>query len=137
MAKVIVNDPSFTPAPVDNTQSPAAPAPVIAAPSKFTATARDSLGRTVTVRKLLPIHKLRLFAIAGELAQNEAWMSLAAIAFAVTAIDSDPMTVNSRREIEFTLERLGEEGLEAAGLAYITLMPTGETAEDVQATARF
>jgi hypothetical protein len=135
MAKVTILDSSAVPTPAAGNVAPPQ-APMAPAASKTSATARDSLGRTVTIRKLLPIHKLRLFAIAGELAQNESWMSLAAISFAVTSIDGDPMTVNSRREIEFTLERLGEEGLEAAAIAYVSLMPPGETAEEVQATAK-
>jgi hypothetical protein len=137
MAKIIINDPSFTPTPIAAPAPPTQPAPAVAAPSKTTATAMDSRGRNITVRRLLPLHKLRLFAVAGELASNEAWMSLAAIAWAVTSIDSDPVTVNSRREIEYVLERLSDEGLEAAALAYISIMPPGETAEEAQNTARF
>jgi hypothetical protein len=138
MARVQILDSTTTQQAPAQAAPPAMPAMApVPAPSKNSATARSSDGRTVTIRKLLPIHKLRLFAIAGELAQNESWMSLAAIAFAVTHIDNEPITVNSRREIEFTLERLGEPGVEAAAMAYIALMPAGESAEDVQATARF
>jgi hypothetical protein len=77
-----------------------------------------------------------LFAVAGELASNEAWMSLAAIAWAVTNIDGENMQPNSIREIEHCLSALGDEGLEAAALAYISIMPATETAEDVRSTAK-
>jgi hypothetical protein len=136
MAKVTINDPSFTPAPVaDNAAPSMMQAPVIAAPSKTTAIETDSRGRKIAVRKLMPLHRLRLFAIAGELEKSESWMSLATLAFATTAIDGDPVTVNNRREIEICLERLGDEGVEAAAQAFVSLMPARDDIEDTVQTA--
>jgi hypothetical protein len=133
MAKVTINDPSFTPAPVaGNVAPPMQPAPAV---SKTTAVATDSRGRKISVRWLGPLQKLRLFAVANELAQNQPWMSFASIAWAVTSIDGDPVTVNSIREIEFVLERLGDEGLEAAADAFVSIMPP-VTSADTQAEAK-
>jgi hypothetical protein len=136
MAKLTINDPAYVPTPIAVPAPPMMQAPVIAAPSKTTATATDADGRKITVRTLNPVHKLRLFAVAGDLAQNESWMSLAAIAWAVTNIDGEPVSCNSIREIEACLSMLGDSGLEGAAMAYISIMPTNETAEEVRSTAK-
>jgi hypothetical protein len=119
-------------------QAPAAQVPMapVAKPASNTATVVDATGRRITVRKLFPLQKLRLFAVAGELAKNESWMSLAAISWAISSIDGENMQPNSIREIEATLSTLGDEGVEAAAIAYVSLMPPGDAAEDVQATAK-
>jgi hypothetical protein len=136
MARVeVLNQPTPVIATVPNTGAVAAPTPVMPTTGKTTATATDSSGRKITVRWIGPLQKLRLFAVAGELSKNESWMSLAAIAWAVTAIDGDPVAVNSVREIEHTLERLGDSGLEAAALAYVSIMPA-ETPAEMLATAK-
>jgi hypothetical protein len=134
MAKIIINDPSFTPTPIAAPAPPMMPAPVVVAPSKTTAIETDSRGRKIAVRKLMPLHWLRLYAIAGELEKSESWMNLALLAFATTSIDGDPVSINSRREIESCLDRLGEEGLSACARAFASLMPARDDIEDTVQT---
>jgi hypothetical protein len=113
----------------------AAVAPVTSnAAGKTTATATDSKGRKITVRRLLPVHRLRLFAVAGDLAQNESWMSLGALAWSVVSIDGEPAQPNSIREIEACLSALGDEGLSAAAEAFVSLM--GPRDEDTKEIAK-
>jgi hypothetical protein len=136
MAQVTINDPSFTPPPSAPITHMAAPPPAaMPAPSnagKNTATATDSKGRKITVRRLLPVHRLRLFAIAGELSKNESWMSLGMLAWAISSIDGEPMQPNSIREIEACLSALGDEGLQAAAEAFVSLMgPRDEDTKEI------
>jgi hypothetical protein len=79
----------------------ATPTAVIVAKSNKSATVVDSLGRVITVKKLSALDRMRLFAIAGpELAQNESWIGMAALAFAVTGIGDDTnVRPNSMREL--------------------------------------
>jgi hypothetical protein len=77
----------------------------------------DSTGRVLTIRFLKPLDRMRLIAaVGGELAKNEMYLGYAVLAASVTAINGDlipkPRTV---REIEFLVDRLGDEGLEAVG----------------------
>jgi hypothetical protein len=56
---------------------------------------------------------LRLFKAAGPvLSQNEAWLSMAGLAFSVLEIDGVPVPPPATEpQIESLIERLGDEGL--------------------------
>ena len=75
----------------------------------------DSKGRRLTVRRLRALDTLRLFKAAGPaLALNESWLSMAALAFAIEAIDDVPVpSPATEAQIESLIERLGDEGLAA------------------------
>jgi hypothetical protein len=92
------------------------------------ATVVDTLGRSITVKRLSALDRMRLFAIAGpELSTNEPWIGMAALAFAVTQIGDDPnVRPNTLRELEMHVDRLGDESLEAAAKAYATIAPARE-----------
>jgi hypothetical protein len=84
-----------------------------------TVTVTDARSRVLTVRRMTALAKMRLFAMAGpELSKNEQWVGLAALASSVTAIDGDPVTANTVREVEFIVNRLDDEGLEAVAKVY-------------------
>ncbi len=104
-------------------------AQIIKAANK-TATAKDSLGREIGVRKLSTLDRLRLFRLAGpELAANEPWLEIAFLAYAVSSIDGDPVTrPNNLRELEFVIERLDDWGLAAAAEGYVKIV--GDTDRD-------
>jgi hypothetical protein len=75
----------------------------------------DANGRRLTLRHLTALDTLRLFKAAGPvLAQNEPWLSMAGMAFAVLEIDGVPVpTPASEGQIEGLIDRLGDEGLAA------------------------
>jgi hypothetical protein len=113
------------------TQAPMAPAakPMI---NGNTATVVDSKGRRITVKKLTPLNKLRLYAIAGdELSRNEAWFTTAALTWSVTHIADEPVFQNSLREMESVLERLDEPGLDAAANGFASLIGPVEDTKEV------
>ncbi len=85
---------------------------------------RDSRARTLTVRKIGPRKRMMIFAAIGaELSQNQMYWGTAMLACAVVMIDGEHVPQpTSRREIEALVDRLGEEGLEAAGKAIQTIM---------------
>lgn len=108
MTKLTIND-----APADTPS-----AQIIKAANK-TATATDTQGRVLTIRRMTALAKMRLFALAGpELSKNEQWVGLAALASSVTHLNGDMVTTNSVREIEFLVDRLDDDGLNAVGEAY-------------------
>jgi hypothetical protein len=57
-----------------------------------TLTAVDAKGRQLLLRRLTALDTLRLFKAAGPtLAENEPWLSMAGLAFAVLALDGVPV----------------------------------------------
>lgn len=92
----------------------------------------DSTGRVLVVRNLTALDTLRLFKAAGPaLSQNEAWLGMASLAFAVSEIDHVPVpTPVSEPQIEGLIERLGEAGLAAIAAALNTdTAPAGDANE--------
>src|ERR1700761_8596672 len=75
----------------------------------------DATGRRLSVRRLNALDTLRLFKAAGPtLSENEAWLSLAGLAFSVQEIDGVPVPAPTNEiQIEGIIDRLGDEGLNA------------------------
>jgi hypothetical protein len=80
-----------------------------------TLTVVDQMGRRLLLRRLTALDTLRLFKAAGPvLAQNEPWLSMAGLAFAVLEIDGVPTPAPANEtQIESLITRLGDEGLAA------------------------
>lgn len=79
----------------------------------------DAGGRRFTLRRLTALDKLRLFEAAGaDLARNDRWLGMAALAASVTGIDGVPVPPpGSKAAIEALVGRLGDEGLAAIAAA--------------------
>lgn len=82
-------------------------------------TATDALGRVLSFRRPTALDTLRLLkAAGGDLSQNDAWLSMAGIAFAVTSIDGVPVPQPSNVvQIENIIEKLGNDGITAIASA--------------------
>ena len=91
------------------------PADDIVARSSQKLEAKDSLGRSLVIRRINALDRLRLLKAAGpELARNDAWLNMAALAVAVTELNGIPRTTPvNERQIEAAISELGDEGLEA------------------------
>jgi hypothetical protein len=102
-------------APVDS------PADAIVKTANKTARIMDARNRAIVIKKLTALERMRLFACAGpELSKNEQWIGLAALAASVVELEGEPVPKpNNRREIEFLVERLDDDGLTAVGEGYI------------------
>jgi hypothetical protein len=76
---------------------------------------RDSTGRSLKVRRINALDRLRLLKTAGPvLSQNDGWLNMAALTLAVTEIDGVPRpTPNSEKQIEAAVTTLGDSGLRA------------------------
>jgi len=98
-----------------------------------TLTAIDTKGRRLSVRRLTALDTLRLFKAAGPvLAQNEPWLSMAALAFSVLEIDGVPVPApGTESQIEGLIDRLGDEGLAAIANSIKSEPPTADTRADV------
>ncbi len=97
----------------------------------------DELGRRIVARRLTPLDRMRLFQAAGnDLAKNEQWIGLAALAASCIELAGDQVAKPvSKAQIEALVERLGDEGLSA--IAEIYQETFGVTVEDdVVATAK-
>lgn len=89
-------------------------------------TVTDSQGRQLVVQPLTALHTLRLLKAAGpELSLNDAWLSMASLAFAVTAIDDMPVPPPATEaQIEAIIARLGDAGVTAVADAIGEATPT-------------
>lgn len=95
------------------------PTGAIVSNSRETFAVTDGLNRTLEVRRINALDRLRLLKAAGPgLSQNDAWLNLAALAFSVVAIDSVPrVTPTNEHHIETAVAELGDAGMEAVAEA--------------------
>jgi hypothetical protein len=95
------------------------PTELIVSPTPHTIQTQDGLGRTLTIRRIHALDRLRLLKLAGpELSQNDAWLNMAALALSVTEINGIPRAPPvTERHIEATVAELGDFGLQAAAEA--------------------
>jgi hypothetical protein len=79
----------------------------------------DAAGRTLQLRRMDALDRLRLFKAAGPtLAQNEYWLGMASLACSVTAIDEVPVPAPvNEQQIESLVSRLGDAGISAVAKA--------------------
>jgi hypothetical protein len=79
----------------------------------------DSQGRRLSLRRLSLLERLRLFEAAGaELARNDRWLGLAALAASVSAIDGVPLPFPATKAaVEAAVQRLDEPGIAAVAAA--------------------
>ena len=82
-------------------------------------TVTDHLGRILTVRRLGPLDRLRVFEAAGpDLSRNDRWLGVALLACSATAIDGVPYPFpNTKSAIEAMVQRLGDIGQAALSRA--------------------
>ena len=75
----------------------------------------DISGRVLTVRRPSTLDRLHLFkAVGPSLSNNDRYLGMAMLAFAVTAIDGVPLPrPATEQQIEAAIERLGNAGLDA------------------------
>lgn len=101
------------------------PTAAIVASGKRVVETIDGLGRRLKVRFVSARDRMMLAkAIGSELAKNEVYLGYATLAWAVVELDNGsgedpripPMVKPS--EVEFLVDRLGDEGLEAVGKVY-------------------
>lgn len=92
-------------------------------------TVRDADNRKIEFRRPNALDTLRLLKTAGPvLSQNEAWLSMASLAFTVTNIDDLPIPQpTSEVQIENLIDRLGDAGVGAIADA---LNQQGEATEN-------
>ncbi|OYV52256.1 MAG: hypothetical protein B7Z78_06330 [Rhodospirillales bacterium 20-60-12] len=90
----------------------------------------DALGRELGLRTLSMLDRLRLYkALGPELALNEPYIGIAALAASAAMIDGVPVPFpTSESAVEHIVERLGETGLEAIAMAIAPPPPTSVTA---------
>lgn len=95
------------------------PSATIIADAEQTRTVMDQAGRSIAVRRLNALDKLRLFKAAGPvLAQNHPWLGMALLAYSVVSIDAVPYPAPfNEQQIEAMISRLGDGGIAAVATA--------------------
>jgi hypothetical protein len=101
------------------------PTGAIVASSKRVVETTDSLGRRLKVKFLTSRDRMMLAKVIGaELAKNEVYLGYATLAWAVVELDNADgedtriMPMVKPSEVEFLVDRLGDEGLTAVGNVY-------------------
>ena len=117
-------------------KSPAAdtPSQAVVKAATMPQTVTDTQGRTLGVKKLGALDRLKMFEVVGaDNAKNEAYLGYAALAFHVTSIDGDPIgRPANRMQLESLVQRLGDDGLEAVGAALQATMPQESDADAIK-----
>jgi len=97
--------------------------------SSNTAEAFDKRGRLIKVKRLTALDYYRLTKVLG--GANESTYGMASLACTVRKIDMDDYALPStEKEVEFMLQELDFDGLEAVGEAMKTLNPKTEDVKD-------
>jgi hypothetical protein len=114
-----------------------APSEQIRSAARATETVTDELGRSITVKKLSPFDRMQLNkAVGAENSANQNYMVYAAVAFSVKDLDGEAViTPRTEREVELIVQRLGEEGFEAAATALGSMYVTAGS-EDILEAAK-
>jgi hypothetical protein len=96
----------------------------------------DARGRSIAVRKLTPLDRMRMSKAAGaENATNQPYMLYALVACSVVAIDGDDQIIPTNdRQLEAAISLLGEDGYDAALEAVIAMY--GSQSEETIAAAK-
>ena len=132
-----ISDSAAAPAPVPVVAeaAPAASSGRVTVLTPKTASVIDSLGRTLKVKRLSALDRLRLFTACGaENSDNRQYMSYAGAAAAVTEVDGIPVPFPATElQVSALVARLDEEGLAAVIGALIALVPTQD---DIAASAK-
>ena len=91
------------------------PSQTIVADSQRTHEVEDTLGRSLVIKRLNALDRLRLLKAAGpDLSQNDAWLNVAALAMSVVSVNGIPRAAPvSERQVEQAVLELGDEGLDA------------------------
>ena len=79
----------------------------------------DETGRTLGIRKLNALDKLRLLKAAGPiLSENQAWLGVAMLAASVAEIEGIPVPMPvTEQQVETLVGRLGDQGLASVATA--------------------
>ncbi len=111
------------PAPGELGYAMAQPAPVV--------TVKDRKGRELKIRRLTALDRLRLFeALGPKLAENVMYVSYALSAACVVSIDGVAQGVPaSKLQLETLIQRLDNDGLEAATAAHREHFEKGESGD--------
>ena len=106
-----------------------APSEQIRKAASVTETVTDEQGRSITVKKLSPFDRMQLNkAVGAENSANQNYMVYAAVAYSVKELDGEQMiTPRTEREVEHIVQRLGEEGFEAAATALGSMYATADS----------
>lgn len=111
----------------------ASPSEQVVKAASAVVTVNDDRGRAISIKKLGPVERMRMFKVIGpDGARNEAYLSIAALAFLVVSIDGeDVIRPTSELQVEAIIQRLGDEGLDAVGTGAVKHFgPAGEVDRD-------
>jgi hypothetical protein len=99
---------------------PASPSAVAIAGGALQATVTDARGRSLTIQRLSPLQRTRLYRLMGpDDARNMPLLGTYQMAVSVTAINGAPQPFPQKAiHIDMLLEQLGDDGLEAVGKGY-------------------
>jgi hypothetical protein len=84
-----------------------------------TATVTDKLGRTITVRRLKPIDRMRMIELVGaDNAANDRYLGYATLAYSVVSIGEEKYgRAKTKLAIESVIDDLDDSGLDAVAMA--------------------
>jgi hypothetical protein len=104
-------------------------------PSLSIVTVEDKQGRSIEVRKLKPIERMRLFQMIGaENAMNGPYLGYANLAYSVSKLEGEAVPVPQNvTGLEAMVKRLDQDGLDAVGEAFKKLYPDAAAQEEAQA----
>jgi hypothetical protein len=83
-------------------------------------TVKDARGRSIEVRKLKPLDRMRIFELVGATnAMNEQYLGFAVLAYSVKGIDGNAVgRPGTKLALETIVQELDDDGFNAVGKAF-------------------
>lgn len=96
----------------------------------------DALGRILTLRKPNVLAQYRLVDLLGQKSENRVYLAMVLPLLYLQKIDGDAANFSNQRELEATIQRLDEEGLDALNRGIQEhFQPSGDAADSAKKSA--
>ena len=114
------------------------PSQEIIASGKAAVSVQDANGRDLGVRKINTLDRMRLLELVGpDLSNNDRYIGLAMLAYAVTSIGGDPiLRPTSKAQLEAVVQRLDDDGFNAVSKAVVDNFISARTTDEAKAAVK-
>ncbi|GAC1626781.1 MAG: hypothetical protein NVS9B10_15060 [Nevskia sp.] len=99
-------------------------------------TTTDTRGRVLTLKRPSVLAQFRLVEMLGDTAKNEVYTSMVLPLIYLQKLDGEPVSFNTKLQMEALIQRLDEPGFAALGEAIATGFTVPATTDEAEAAVK-